>query len=362
MAMHLLEGLFFGMQQQPAAGRRAGAAARARLAVGRADPRAEQPGRGRRAGHRRAARAGRRDAAQAGHARRRRDRPGGAARAGRAAGGGGRAGRQGAQARPDARPATPRTSSATGWRSTASPAAGTSRRPWSPAGWTRRGWTRRSATCSATDDLRAAVRWLAYTVETELLMNEIEDAVTRISTLVGAAKQYSQLDRAPYQVVDVHELLDATLVMLAAQDRRRDHGGQGVRPRRCRRSRRTRPSSTRSGPTSSTTRCRRWTATGTLTIRTYREDDCAGGRDRRHRLRASPAEIRPRIFEPFFTTKPVGEGTGLGPGHLLPDRGEQAPRRHPGRVPRPATPGSWSGSRSPPPTTPRLGRSEGIDD
>ena len=50
-------------------------------------------------------------------------------------------------------------------------------------------------------------------------MNEIEDSTTRISTLVGAAKQYSQMDRAPYQVVDVHELLDSTLVMLGRQDR-----------------------------------------------------------------------------------------------------------------------------------------------
>jgi nitrogen-specific signal transduction histidine kinase len=30
---------------------------------------------------------------------------------------------------------------------------------------------------------------------------------------VTAAKQYSQLDRAPFQPVDVHELLDATLTM-----------------------------------------------------------------------------------------------------------------------------------------------------
>src|SRR5215212_4267055 len=60
-----------------------------------------------------------------------------------------------------------------------------------------------------------AIRWLSYTVETETLMNEIEDATTRVSTLVGAAKQYSQMDRAPFQVVDVHDLLDSTLVMLA---------------------------------------------------------------------------------------------------------------------------------------------------
>ena len=48
--------------------------------------------------------------------------------------------------------------------------------------------------------LEGAVRWLNYTLETELLMNEIEDATTRISALVGAAKQYSQMDRAPFQV------------------------------------------------------------------------------------------------------------------------------------------------------------------
>ncbi len=65
--------------------------------------------------------------------------------------------------------------------------------------------------------LESALRWLNYTVDTELLMNEIEDSTTRISTLVGAAKQYSQLDRAPFGVVDVHELLDSTLLMLGGK-------------------------------------------------------------------------------------------------------------------------------------------------
>ena len=62
--------------------------------------------------------------------------------------------------------------------------------------------------------LEGAIRWLNYTIDTELMMSEIEDATTRISTLVTAAKQYSQLDRAPYRVVDVHELLNSTVVML----------------------------------------------------------------------------------------------------------------------------------------------------
>ena len=65
--------------------------------------------------------------------------------------------------------------------------------------------------------LEGAVRWLAYTLETESLMNEVEDATGRISALVGAAKQYSQIGRAPDQIVDIHELLDSTLTMLERQ-------------------------------------------------------------------------------------------------------------------------------------------------
>ena len=67
------------------------------------------------------------------------------------------------------------------------------------------------------DTLEGAIRWLNYTVEAELLLNEIHDSTTRISTLVGAAKQYSQLDRAPFVSVDIHELLDSTLTMLTGK-------------------------------------------------------------------------------------------------------------------------------------------------
>ncbi|MFI6266975.1 ATP-binding protein [Micromonospora sp. NPDC051006] len=159
-------------------------------------------------------------------------------------------------------------------------------------------------------DLEAAVRWLTYTVETELLMREIGDAVTRISGLVGAAKQYSQLDRAPFQVVDVHDLLDATLVMFKAKIpagvklvREYDRDLPPV-------------------PAYAAELNQVWTnlidnalgamgEKGTLTVRTGRSGD---------QLTVEvvdtgsgiPPEVRPRIFEPFFTTKPVGSGTGLG--------------------------------------------------
>jgi signal transduction histidine kinase len=158
--------------------------------------------------------------------------------------------------------------------------------------------------------LGTALRWLGYTVETELLMNEIGDSVTRISSLVGAAKQYSQLDRAPYQVVDVHELLDSTLMMLGGKIgpditvvKDYDRGLPRI-------------------PAYPSELNQVWTnlidnavdamnGAGRLTVRTALDRD---------RLLVEfadtgpgvPADIQDRIFEPFFTTKPVGQGTGLG--------------------------------------------------
>jgi signal transduction histidine kinase len=157
--------------------------------------------------------------------------------------------------------------------------------------------------------LEPALRWLNYTVETELLMNEIEDATTRVTTLVGAAKQYSQLDRAPFQVVDVHDLLSSTLLMMSAKL----HGVTIVKQYD-----KTLPKI----PAYAAELNQVWTnmidnaaqamgGSGTLTIRTAREDSCVlveiGDTGP-----GIPPDVQQRIFEPFFTTKPVGEGTGLG--------------------------------------------------
>ncbi len=87
-----------------------------------------------------------------------------------------------------------------------------------------------------------AVRWLSYTVETELLMNEIEDSTTRISTLVGAAKQYSQLDRAPLPGRRRARTAGQHAADARRQDRSRDHRGQGLRPHAARDPRLRRPS------------------------------------------------------------------------------------------------------------------------
>ena len=158
--------------------------------------------------------------------------------------------------------------------------------------------------------IEPALRWLYYTVETELLMNEIEDSTSRVSGLVNAARQYSQLDRAPFQVVDIHELLDSTLQMLAGKIgpevtvvKEFDHTLPKI-------------------PAYPGELNQVWTnlidnavaameGVGTLTVRTSR----GHGRlvvDFQDTGPGVPDEIRQRIFEPFFTTKPVGQGTGLG--------------------------------------------------
>jgi len=141
-------------------------------------------------------------------------------------------------------------------------------------------------------------------------MKEITDSTTRISTLVEAAKQYSQMDRSPYQTVDLQELLESTLVMLA---RKIPPGVRVVREY---------DESLPPVPAYAAELNQVWTNiidnalqamgdTGTLSVGTHGDSEYAtvtiGDTGP-----GIPEDVKDRIFEPFFTTKQIGHGTGLG--------------------------------------------------
>jgi signal transduction histidine kinase len=142
------------------------------------------------------------------------------------------------------------------------------------------------------------------------LADQIASATDRISELIRAIKEYSYMDQAPEQKVDIHDGIENTLIMLHHKLK------QGVNV--IREYDRSMPKVQARGSELNQI----WTnliinandamkGKGNLTIRTQRDHNCA-------RVEiiddgpGIPDKIKPRIFEPFFTTKPIGDGSGLG--------------------------------------------------
>lgn len=154
-----------------------------------------------------------------------------------------------------------------------------------------------------------ALTWLSESYAVRDLLRTTGNGAHRISELVSAVKAYTFMDRAAEQVVDVHEGLENTLIILGHELKnmtvRRDFD-RSLPPVRA----------VGSGLNQV------WTnildnaidatqAQGAIGLRTAREgemlvveisDDGPG----------IPEEHITRIFEPFFSTKSQGAGTGLG--------------------------------------------------
>jgi signal transduction histidine kinase len=160
--------------------------------------------------------------------------------------------------------------------------------------------------------LSDGIHWVTYALETEQLMMEIEDSTERISHLVGAAKQYSQLDRAAHQEIDVHDGLISTLTMLNYKIK---ESGKIILHKDF-------APDLPMIPAHPAELNQVWTNLidnaiqampegGTLTVRTRRDDDHVVVEIGDTGV-GIPENLHTKIFEPFFTTKPVGQWTGLG--------------------------------------------------
>ena len=158
--------------------------------------------------------------------------------------------------------------------------------------------------------VRLALTRIAASVELSTLLSTIENGSDRISKLVRTVKEYTYMDQAPVQNIDVARSLETTLETLA-------HMLQpGIQVKRAYDAVPLLVSAV------GIELNQVWTnlienavdamsGHGELRLQTFREDyyvvveigDSGSG---------IPEKILPNIFDPFFTTKGVGKGTGLG--------------------------------------------------
>ena len=160
------------------------------------------------------------------------------------------------------------------------------------------------------DTAHVALVRMAASAELSALLSTIENGTERISNLIGTVKQYTYLDQAPIQNVDIVQSLETTLSTLTHILRPGINVIRAYQPM---------PLLVNTVGTELNqvltniieNAVEAMLGQGELRLRTF----CEGQHvvveiaDSGHGI---PPEIMPHIFDPFFTTKGVGEGTGLG--------------------------------------------------
>jgi signal transduction histidine kinase len=163
---------------------------------------------------------------------------------------------------------------------------------------------------AAGDLLNSELTRFATLLEMDRIADELEQSTARISDLVKAIKEYSYMDQANMQEVDIPKSLDTTLTIMHHKLKRGIVVTREYQPDL--------PKVMAYGSELNQV----WTnlidnaadamkESGKLKIRAVKESDMLLV-EIADNGPGIPEAVQSRIFEPFFTTKGVGEGTGLG--------------------------------------------------
>ena len=154
------------------------------------------------------------------------------------------------------------------------------------------------------------VEWVNCICMIYTLLEEISHGAKRISAIVGALKDYTYMDQAPIQTIDIHDGLDSTLTILSSKL------NNGIKIQRVYAE--NLPPVEAYGSELNQV----WTniidnaidavdGGGEITLRT-RYDDQWAIVDIEDNGPGIPETIQSNLFDPFFSTKQPGEGVGLG--------------------------------------------------